>query len=285
MNTPLISVVVPLYNKVQCIEATINSVLEQSFDSFELIIVDDGSTDGSAVLVKSINDNRIRYIYKDNGGVSSARNCGIKEAQGEWVLFLDADDILLPNCLSKLYSVVLSCNQHLDIIAGNYYKVIGRERKLYNKGRYRGVVPNNFKWYFFNKFSIRTGCALIQRKVLCQYPFDESLSRYEDLELILRILKSTVVYTIPDVVFEYCCDNNALSKANIENRFKDFTFLMNFQNKTFWECCKLGELLFLASYAYPQSTLELKKKYGLFYSYRYVSNIIKKLYKLYLLLI
>ncbi len=282
--SPLISIIIPLYNKGKNIESTIASALSQNYKKIEIIIVDDGSTDNSADIVKAINDSRIRYFYKINGGVSSARNYGVQKANGEWVLFLDADDILLPNCLSTLYDVVLSCNQYLDVVAGNYYRVIGEKRKLYNNGKYQGIVPDNFKWYFFNKFSMRTGCVLIRKEIMDKYPFNESLSRYEDLELILRILKSAVVYTIPDVVFEYRCDNNALSKAIVENRFKDFTFSMDFQNRTFWERCKLGELLFLASYAYPQNVFELKKKYGLFYVYRYVSDIIKKFYKLYFLL-
>ena len=89
----MISVVVPLYNKKSSIKSTIESVLAQTYKDFELIVVDDGSTDGSADVVKSFDDNRIRLISKENGGVSSARNEGIREAKNEFISFLDADDL------------------------------------------------------------------------------------------------------------------------------------------------------------------------------------------------
>ena len=89
------SVIIPLYNKGWRIKRAIDSVLRQGIEDLEIVVVDDGSTDGSAGFVKSYKDARIHYIYKENGGVSSARNKGIKEATGEWLLFLDADDEML----------------------------------------------------------------------------------------------------------------------------------------------------------------------------------------------
>ena len=83
----LFSVIIPLYNKEKCIKDTIFSVLSQTYANFEIIVVDDGSTDNSATNVKSINDYRIKYYYKDNGGVSSARNYGISKAKGGWIFF------------------------------------------------------------------------------------------------------------------------------------------------------------------------------------------------------
>ena len=284
MNIPQISVVIPLYNKVQCIEETIKSVLEQTYKSFELIIVDDGSTDGSDVIVKSIDDVRIHYVYKNNGGVSSARNYGIKKAKGKWILFLDADDILLSKCLEKLYNVVMSVQRHLDVVSGNYRSVLNGVAKLYNVGNYQGIVSDNYKWYFLNKFSMRAGCTLIRRETAYKNLFDESLSRYEDLEFILRVLRHAIVYVIPDVVFEYRCDNNALSRPSETIRSKDYTFSMNFEGKTFWEKCKLGELLYLATFSYPKNMNELRNLYKGFYQYRYIANVIKKTYKLYQLL-
>ena len=101
----MISIIIPLYNKATSIKRTIHSVLSQSYTDFELIIINDGSTDNSAEIVnKQFYDKRIRYIYQDNAGVSSARNRGIKEAIGEWILFLDADDVLYPNALKILIS-------------------------------------------------------------------------------------------------------------------------------------------------------------------------------------
>lgn len=96
------SVVVPLYNKAPYIESALQSVLHQSMADFEVIVIDDGSTDGGAELVCALNDPRITVIRQANGGVSRARNVGISMAQGEWVAFLDADDWLHPDYFATL---------------------------------------------------------------------------------------------------------------------------------------------------------------------------------------
>lgn len=88
----MITVVIPLYNKYKSIRNTLNSVLSQSFQDFEIVVVDDGSTDGGAEVVAQIKDERIRLIRKENGGVCSARNRGIKEAKYDYIALLDADD-------------------------------------------------------------------------------------------------------------------------------------------------------------------------------------------------
>ena len=96
----MISVIIPLYNKEPIIERSLQSVLSQDYDDFEVVVVNDGSTDRSADIVRSINDPRIRLIEQENGGPSKARNTGTKNARGEWILFLDADDELLPGALN-----------------------------------------------------------------------------------------------------------------------------------------------------------------------------------------
>jgi glycosyltransferase involved in cell wall biosynthesis len=89
----MFSIVIPLYNKELSIGNTIQSVLNQTYQDYEIIIVNDGSTDNSLHVVEQINDSRIRIITKPNGGVSSARNRGIKEAKYDWIAFLDGDDL------------------------------------------------------------------------------------------------------------------------------------------------------------------------------------------------
>jgi glycosyltransferase involved in cell wall biosynthesis len=106
MRTPEFSVVVPLYNKEREIGRCIRSVLDQSFPDFELIVVDDGSTDRSADVVRCFNDPRIRLIEKRNGGPASARNRGIEEAKAKLIAFLDADDQWLPGFLRTIMDLV-----------------------------------------------------------------------------------------------------------------------------------------------------------------------------------
>ena len=114
----MISVIIPLYNKEKSISSTIESVLSQTYKDFELIIINDGSTDKSEEIIrKYLNDSRIKYYYKTNSGVSSTRNYGINIAKGEWILFLDADDELSINGLNSLSKFT---EYNVDIISGTY---------------------------------------------------------------------------------------------------------------------------------------------------------------------
>lgn len=101
-----ISVVIPLYNKAAAITSTIQSVLAQSYPYFEIVIIDDGSSDNSVQKVRLIDDKRIKLISKQNGGVSSARNYGIRMAKYEYLAFLDADDYWEPSYLEELINLI-----------------------------------------------------------------------------------------------------------------------------------------------------------------------------------
>src|SRR6516165_6392330 len=103
---PRVSVVIPLYNKADVLKDTLAAVLRQTVQAFEVIIVDDGSTDGGGALVEAVQDPRFRLLRQANLGVSAARNRGILEAQAEWVALLDADDIWLSTHLADLVSAV-----------------------------------------------------------------------------------------------------------------------------------------------------------------------------------
>ena len=107
----LISIITPVYNVEKFIVETIESVLNQSHSNWELILVDDGSTDSSTEICKQYasKDERVKYFHKQNGGQASARNLGIKKAKGEYVTFLDSDDLY---CFDKLQSHLSDLKNH-----------------------------------------------------------------------------------------------------------------------------------------------------------------------------
>lgn len=146
----MISVVIPLYNKEQSIATTLQTVLNQTYQDFEIVIVNDGSTDHSVEEVAKVTDPRIRLIHQSNAGVSAARNRGIEEARGEFVAFLDADDEWNPDYLKTQYKLTQKYPE-CSVFACNYEFKDAQEkvtptiiRKLPFKGE-DGILSNYFE--------------------------------------------------------------------------------------------------------------------------------------------
>lgn len=120
-NKELISIIMPVYNVKECILECVDSILDQTYDNFELIMVDDGSTDGSGSICDECagKDSRIFVIHKENGGVSDARNKAIPVAKGDYICFVDPDDILAPTYLQRLYETMAESGA--ELVACNYY--------------------------------------------------------------------------------------------------------------------------------------------------------------------
>lgn len=127
----LVSILLPVYNVEKFLEKCIVSILNQTYTNFELILVNDGSTDSSLEICRRMEkqDSRIRVVDKPNGGLSSARNAGLEAAQGEYILFLDSDDWIEPDMLECLYS--LMTEHHADLSVCNFYAELpnGEERR------------------------------------------------------------------------------------------------------------------------------------------------------------
>jgi glycosyltransferase EpsH len=124
----LLSIIVPVFNTEQYLPRCLDSILSQSFTDFELLLIDDGSTDGSGWICDAYaeKDSRIRAFHKENGGVSSARNLGLKEAKGEWVCFMDSDDELMPNALQVMADRAYN---EVDLVMAGYevYNDVGEK--------------------------------------------------------------------------------------------------------------------------------------------------------------
>lgn len=258
----MISIVVPLYNKLNSIVKCIESVLEQSFKDWELIIIDDGSTDDSASIVQTyIHDDRIKYIYKSNGGVSSARNLGIFKSKGEWIVFLDADDYFLPDALEILYGAVM---KYKTLISTANFKVKkGENEYVFCKGKYETIISNNYRSWFLKTIFPRTGAALFHSSILKEHLFDERLSRYEDAKSLFEIFREYKIAYSPKPIMVYSLDNIGLSQPSSDVQ-KDFIFGMNFQNKSFWEKIVLADLLLQGYKLYPEYIDILDTRYRSF---------------------
>lgn len=183
----MISVVIPLYNKAHTIVNTLTTVMKQTYKEFEVIIVNDGSTDNGVEVIKSnFNDPKIRIINQENAGVSAARNKGVQEAQGNWIAFLDADDEWLPQYLETLINVLKEHPQADLIGCASYYKDFKTKKisanALIDKYFNKSVKIN----YFINPDKMtHIGATLISKKTFLAFGgFDTSLINNEDLLLL-----------------------------------------------------------------------------------------------------
>lgn len=228
----MISVVIPLYNKEAIIKKSLESVLTQDYDDFEVVVVNDGSTDKSVEIVKSIQDTRITLIEQENGGPSKARNTGVKNARGEWILFLDADDELLPGALKHFSEC---CNDHPEvdmILARMQFDRRGRITKSYP---YReGLLSNGTRAYVFGLLSQGSGSTVYKRSLTINNPYDEQIRRFEDMECLLRMYKEAKMWLTNYITVSFNCNNNSASKPRKDIN-EDFLGHLSFDHKSFWQ--------------------------------------------------
>lgn len=207
----MISVIIPLYNKADSISQALDSVLAQTYQHFEVVVVDDGSTDGGAAVVERYADPRIRLIRQVNGGVSAARNKGIAEAQGEHVAFLDADDVWMPGFLEEIAALQREypeCRAQATnyIFNSNELKSPTILRRLPFKGE-RGVLTNYFEVASCSHPPVWTSAVCIERALLQEIGgFPVGIKSGEDLLTWARIAVRT----------QWAYSMRALAQFNVE---------------------------------------------------------------------
>lgn len=205
----MISVVIPLYNKEQSITSTLQTVLGQSYQDFEIVIVNDGSTDHSIEEITKVTDPRIRLIHQSNAGVSAARNRGIAEAQGEYIAFLDADDEWKPDYLKTQYELTLkypacsvfACNYEFKDTQGRVTPTI--IRKLPFKGE-DGILSNYFEIASYSHPPLWTSAVMVKKNSIQSIGgFPIGIKSGEDLLTWARLAcrYSIAFYTIPLATF------------------------------------------------------------------------------------
>ena len=220
---PLFSVIIPLFNKEAFIENTLKSIFNQSFSDYEIIIVNDASTDKSEELVLQFNDARIKYFYKKNEGVSVARNYGIEQSKGNYVAFLDADDLWLPNHLEVLNKLIHNFPE-VGLYASRYISKVSKDKYIKNKflkipENFTGIVTDFFYSSLVNRIAL-TSAVAIPKYILDKIGgFDPNISSGQDLDLWIKIAVHYPVAITNSVTVEYnTIDNNSLSKINIKDK-------------------------------------------------------------------
>ena len=174
----MISVIIPLYNKEHYIKSTILSVLEQTYNDFEIIIIDDGSTDNSVNIVSEFTDARITMVNQKNAGVSAARNHGLKIAKGDYITFLDADDRWRQGFLKAMYELVQKYPQ--ESVFG-----VAQENRPINTLPSGVTVVDDFCSYFY---CFCTGCLFFKKEVFEKVGyFRQNVQIGEDFDMWLRI--------------------------------------------------------------------------------------------------
>lgn len=189
MKVPFFTIIIPTYNRAHTLRIPIDSILAQTCEDWELIIIDDGSTDGSREIVASYSDVRIRYIRQENQKVSAARNHGIRLAHGEWICFQDSDDEYLPHHLETLQNAIKEHPKHKIFKSGLIIYENGQEIAK------TGTEPTS-RYDSFPYDGFHT--ATFYRTVLKEIQFDERFYIGEDLHFMLRVGMRSQIYVIAE---------------------------------------------------------------------------------------
>ena len=254
----MISIVIPLYNKEKDIEATLQSVLIQSFQDYEIVIVDDGSVDKSAQIVKGMNDPHIRYIYQQNSGPSAARNHGVREAKADWILFLDADDCLEPGALQMFEDLRIQ-NPNICIFSANFYLETEGKKELLSQKPLEGIVPNNFLAWFNYYMILCAGSVMYKKTLLQSVRFREDLRRYEDAEMQFQLMRNYKIYHTQRPSVTYNLGSASASKGRPTIK-EDFVGYIEPHGKSFWEKMVLYRMYEEAQMLYPNEFHETYPK-------------------------
>jgi len=190
---PLISIIVPVYNTEKYIDETIRSVVDQTYQHWELVLVDDGSTDQSNRIIEKWiqEDRRIRYSFKENGGQASARNVGIQICKGEYIAFLDADDLYMPERLQSQIEDIKNHDADFYYGGGYFFEVKdGKKIRTPYDWKYGAFTGGEFFRILYHSCAVNINNVLIKKDLLLKIgTFDESevLRGTEDFDLWLRI--------------------------------------------------------------------------------------------------
>ncbi len=225
LPTPVVSVIIPTYNRAKTIERAINSVLNQTFSELELIVVDDCSTDSTAEIIKKYRDDRLIYIKHDkNRGEGGARNTGIRNSRAKYIAFLDSDDEWFPNKLVKQIRVIQESDPKVGVVYSHYIM-------QYEDGS--GVNPQRPSMRGDILLGLLTGTcflpssAIIKSECFCKYLHDENLPNLQDLDLWISIAHDYYFDYVAEVLCTIYQGTPAQASKNILTRLKGLELFLD----------------------------------------------------------
>ena len=236
---PLVSVIITTYNRPDFLKIAIDSVVNQTYDNIEILVIDDGSEVNYAETICTYYK-KCKYLHKNNGGISSARNFGVENANGEYIAFLDDDDVFLPFKIEKQLDILLN-NKEYYLVHSSALIIDGNGNQT---GEIIGALPNKaYKrsgyvfWNALGNWCVKSPTPLIKNEVFKKIQFDEKLAVGEDFDFYQRLFYFYKVYYINEALAFYRVSDNieSLSKnikkyIGIETRFYENYLRMGVKN-------------------------------------------------------
>lgn len=265
MNTPEISVIVPVYKAEAYLHRCVDSLLSQTYHNFELLLIDDGSPDHSGIICDdySRQDSRIRVIHKPNGGVSSARQCGLDHALGKYVIHADPDDWVEPSMLEELYAQAK--RENADMVICDFFVNSGN-RQIYIEQKPSRMDCHTVQQELFQHLHGSCWNKLIRRSCYEQYHvhFPLDLSFCEDLYTNIALLKNDLTVSYLHRAF-YHYDQNINPNSIVRTySLADFEYIEMLASK-FAELTK-GEPCFTACQDHMSAMAVIRAFYGKFFN-------------------
>lgn len=234
MENTLVSIIIPTYNSSQYIEETLQSVFSQTYVNWECIIIDDGSTDNSKeiALLYCKKDNRFKYYYQQNAGPSSARNYGLLLAKGDYIQFLDADDVLLPDRFSVLINEYKNIGSGVILYSDLW---LGKHDNIYESSLMtrpasigKDITFYEMYRYFADTFLFIPACVLFPVQSIMAKEWNTSLKNSEDWDFYLSVLhdKSYVLRIVPQKLVIYRNTPTGLSKNKTKTLEANYNILI-----------------------------------------------------------
>lgn len=213
MQQPFVSIVIPTYNRAYCLGESIDSVLRQTYQNMEVIVVDDGSTDETQELVTSIDDSRVRYVWQKNAGACTARNHGISLAKGPIVALHDSDDLWLPTKLEKQVKALQRSNADFSICRMRaIHQYDTGERTPARIIPDPGLTQEDLTLErLVGKSFVSTQMFVGRKEVFANTPFDSNMPRLQDWDFAIRLFAKYRCVFVEDVLVEQIMRPDSIS--------------------------------------------------------------------------